>query len=212
MPSFTLYNTSGKAVGTVEQPALFQEPVNQPLIHRYFVWVRSMLRPTLAHTLTRGEVSGGGKKPWKQKGTGRARVGSSRSPIWRHGGIIFGPRNTQNWETRMPRTERRKAMFSALASKAQSESIIVLDEWTLEAPKTKEAVQLLANFPQTAGKKVLHLSTAFDKNLFASTRNLPGFDSKTVQSANIIDLLNHDLLLLTKDSLEQLEKHFTRDL
>jgi large subunit ribosomal protein L4 len=207
MPTFTLYNTDGKAVGTVEQPVLFQEPVNKPLIHRYFLWVRTMLRPTLAHTKTRGEISGGGKKPWKQKGTGRARIGSTRAPHWRHGGVVFGPRNTQNWETRMPRSERRKAMFSALASKA--ESIIVLDEWNLDAPKTKAVTAMLANFPQATDKKVLHLHGTYEHNLFAATRNLPKVASKTIQSANIIDLLNSDVLVLTKESLEQLEKHFT---
>ena len=209
MPSFDIYNLEGKVVGTVEQPLLFQTPVDQKLIHRYFLWVRSMIRETLAHTKTRGEVSGGGKKPWKQKGTGRARVGSSRSPIWRKGGITFGPRKEQNWETRMPRGERRKALFGTLASKAESKSIVVLEDWTLEIPKTKSVLELLSHLPITPEQKVLHIHSIFDTNLFASTNNLSRVTSKTIQNTNIIDLLNNDVLLLTKDTLVKLEEHFT---
>ena len=209
MTSFKLYTIEGKEAGTVEQPALFQESVNQPLIHRYFVWVRSMLRETLSNTKTRGEVSGGGRKPWKQKGTGRARIGSTRAPHWRHGGVAFGPSSDRNWATRMPRTERRKALFSALSSLAANDGVIVLDSWTMDAPKTKEAIRVLGNFPALADKKVLFVNTNVDKNLFASTHNLPKVNTKTIQAANIIDILNADALLLTKDTLADLEKHFS---
>jgi large subunit ribosomal protein L4 len=212
MATFTLYNTKGEKVGTVDQPALFETPVDQKLIHRYFIWVRTMLRHTLSDTKTRGEVSGGGKKPWKQKGTGRARVGSSRSPIWRTGGTVFGPLKARNWATRMPRTERRKAFFSALASKAQSDSIIVLDSWTMDAPKTQKVNELLAALPIKAGQKVLHINPDVDANLFRSTNNLPLVTSKTVAAANIIDILNHDVLLLTKATVERLEQHFSPSL
>lgn len=196
-------------MGSVEQPELFQTPIDSKLIHRYMVWVRTMLRSTLSHTKTRGEVSGGGKKPWKQKGTGRARVGSTRSPIWRHGGVVFGPLSTRNWKTRMPRAERRKALFSAMASKAAQNSIIVLDSWTMETPRTKDIVALAATVPGLAGKKVLHMHPEYDHAVFTSTRNLPGFTSKTVQAVNILDLLDHDVVLLTQEALASLEQHFT---
>ena len=212
MPTFPIYNLKGEAVGTVEQPSLFSTPVDQKLIHRYFVWVRTMLRHTLADTKTRGEVSGGGKKPWRQKGTGRARVGSSRSPIWRKGGTVFGPQKEQTWATRMPRAERRKALFSALASKAEGNQIIVLNEWTMDVPRTKTVMELLTVLPIAAGKKVLHIHPEYTHTLFASTRNLPGVESKTIQATNIIDILNHDIVLLTKDSLDKLEEHFTPSL
>ena len=208
MASFNVYNLDGKSVGTVERPELFNTPVDEKLIHRYFVWVRTMLRHTLAHTKTRGDVSGGGKKPWRQKGTGRARVGSSRSPIWRTGGIVFGPRKEQTWATRMPRTERRKAFFSSLASKAVAENgVIILDEWTMEAPRTKFITELLAKL--SIEGKVLHIAPEYQDTIFKSTRNLPGITSKTIQATTVIDILNHDVLLLTKEGLKNLEEHFT---
>ena len=209
MPTFTLYNTQGETVGTVEQPEIFQIPVDVPLIHRYFVWVRSMLRPSIAHTKTRGEVSGGGRKPWKQKGTGRARIGSTRAPHWRHGGVVFGPTPERNWETRMPRGERRKALLSALSSKAQADQVIILDSWTMNTPKTKAAEALLKAVQPLQNKKVLHIHGSFDEALFASTRNLQGFNSKTVQAFNIIDLLGADRLLLTRESLDRLNEQFS---
>lgn len=209
MPQFTLYNLKGEDVGSIEQPTLFQTPVDERLIHRYFIWVRTMLRHTLAHTKTRGEVRGGGKKPWKQKGTGRARVGSSRSPLWRKGGTVFGPRKTQTWNTRMPRTERRKALFSALSSKAQTSNIHVLDSWEMDTPKTKEVITLISTIPSYVNQKVLFINSSFDKNIFKSIDNLPRVQVKTVTSANIIDILNSDILLFTKDSLNAFEGHFT---
>lgn len=205
MKQFTLYTIDGKEAGKVDMPAIFQEAVNEKLIHRYVTWVRSMLRSTIAHTKTRGEVSGGGKKPWRQKGTGRARVGSTRNPVWRHGGTVFGPRNEQTFATRMPRSERQKAFASALSSKANQ--VVVLKELSLPAPKTKEMIAILSKLPHQ-GKKVLHIHPEHDINLFASTRNLPYVHSTTVAELNVLDVLNHDVLLLTADGLTALDKHF----
>jgi large subunit ribosomal protein L4 len=205
---FKIYNLEGQAVDEIDQPNLFQTPVDEKLIHRYFVWVRNMLRPTISNTKTRGEVSGGGKKPWKQKGTGRARVGSSRSPIWRKGGIVFGPLKEQTFATRMPRSERRKALFSALAAKAIDNQILILESWEMTTPKTKEAIKVRANLSLN-DKKVLHLHAEFSPNLFLSTQNIPNFNSKTVQNMNIIDILNHDSIIMTKDTLNSLDQHFT---
>lgn len=208
MSTFDLYNLKAEKIGTVEQPAFFQTPVDEKLIHRYFIWVRSLLRHTVAHTKTRGDISGGGKKPWRQKGTGRARSGSSRNPIWRHGGTIFGPNKDQTFATRMPRKERQKAFMGALAAKANSNNVVVLDAWTMDAPKTQEARNLLNTLP-TAGKKVLHIHPEYNHTIFASLRNLPGVSTTTIQEMNVIDVLNHDVLLLTKDTVQALEKHFT---
>lgn len=209
MPSFTLYNLKGESVGTVDQPALFQTPVDEKLIHRYFIWVRTMIRHTLAHTKNRGEVRGGGRKPWKQKGTGRARVGSSRSPLWRSGGTVFGPQKTQTWNTRMPRSERRKALFSALSSKALLNGICVLSEWEMKVPKTKEVITLLNALPDVVDKKVLYIGESFEPTIFKSIGNLPKIQAKTVAAVNIIDILNCDTILFTKNSLEALVNHFT---
>jgi large subunit ribosomal protein L4 len=204
MSTFNLYNLEGVKTGTVAKPALFETPVNQSLIHRYFVWVRSVLRNNLAHTKTRGEVSGGGRKPWKQKGTGRARSGSNRNPIWRHGGTIFGPLNTQTFATRMPRAERRKALFSALASKA--DHVVVLES-PRQAGKTKEAVALFKTL-KIDGKKVLELHASFDAQNFKASANIPGVVAKTISHANVIDILHADVLLFSKESLEALDTHF----
>lgn len=209
MADFIVYTTDGKEAGKMAMPSIFQVPVDEKLIHRYVTWVQSMLRSSIAHTKTRGEVSGGGKKPWRQKGTGRARSGSSRNPIWRHGGTIFGPLAERNFETRMPRGERRKAFMSALSAKAKAKQVVVLDELAFKAPKTSAMVTILDALPGVPGKKVLHIHTALDMPVFASTHNLPKIDSTTVATLNVIDVMNHDILLLTKESVEALEKHFT---
>lgn len=209
MNTFTIYTTDGKEAGKMDIPSLFQTPVDEKLIHRYVTWVRSTLRSTIAHTKTRGDVSGGGKKPWRQKGTGRARSGSNRNPIWRHGGTIFGPLKVQTFATRMPRQERRKAFMGALSAKAASNNVIVVDALTLDAPKTRTMVNVFSHFPTTASKKVLHIHPAEEAAVFLSTRNIPGVDSKTVAELNVLDVLNHDVLFMTKEAVAALEQHFT---
>jgi large subunit ribosomal protein L4 len=209
MTKTPIYTIEGKEVGTLELPSLFAVPVDERLIHKYYLWVRNMLRHTIAHTKTRGDVSGGGKKPWKQKGTGRARSGSTRNPIWRHGGTVFGPNSDQTYATRMPRQERRKALFGALSAKANANNIIIFDKLELAVPKTKDMVAVLTAVPALTGKKVLHVHEVADKNLFASTRNIPRLRSTTVQEMNIIDILDHDVIMLTKDAVLALENHFT---
>jgi large subunit ribosomal protein L4 len=205
---FTLYSIEGKEVGSVPRPELFDTPVNQKLIHRYFIWVGTMLRNTLAHTKTRGEVRGGGKKPYKQKGTGRARTGSIRNPIWRTGGTVFGPRKEQTYATRMPRGERRLAMFSALSAKANIDGIRILDAWAPAAPSTKAGIQLLQNL-QIADKKVLYVATEYSLATFKSVSNIPKVSAVTLSNLNIIELLNHDVLVMDQESLAALERHFT---
>lgn len=209
MSDFNVYTIEGKEAGKLAVPALFEVPVDQKLIHRYVTWVQGMLRSSIAHTKTRGDVSGGGKKPWKQKGTGRARSGSTRNPIWRHGGTIFGPQSERNFETRMPRQERRKAFMSALSAKAEAKQVLVLDKLAFEQPKTRQMVTVLASLPGVAGKKVLHIHDIEDMAVFGSTSNLPKVDSTTVAKLNVLDVMNHDVLLMTKDSVAALEKHFT---
>jgi large subunit ribosomal protein L4 len=205
---FPIYNQEGTKVGEIEQPIIFQQEVQPGLIHRYFVWVRSMVRQQFAHTKTRGEVSGGGKKPWKQKGTGRARVGSSRTPLWRKGGIVFGPRKNQTWITRLPRAERRKALFSAFSAKAADQAVIILEDLTIDTPQTKSVLAVLNVLP-VAGKKVLHIHDSYQPKLFNAFRNLPNVSSKTISYVNLTDLLNSDAILMTRPTLESLAKHFS---
>ena len=208
----TYYNQKGQEAGKLDIPeSLFGLPWNADLVYQVVLAMRSNERDPIAHTKTRGEVRGGGKKPWRQKGTGRARVGSSRSPIWRTGGVVFGPRKEQTWATRMPRTERRKALFSALSSKALNEQVIILEDWIMTTPKTKEVVALVGKLPIDQRQKVLHIHGSYDPILFSSTNNLTKVTSKTVQNMNILDIMNNDILLLTKESLNSLEAHFTND-
>jgi large subunit ribosomal protein L4 len=208
MKDLIVYTIDGKESGKMAMPEIFQIPVDEKLIHRYVTWVQTMLRSSIAHTKTRGDVRGGGKKPWKQKGTGRARSGSTRNPIWRHGGTIFGPLAERNFATRMPRQERRKAFMSALSAKAAGSQVVVLEELIMAAPKTKKMIAILAALP-THGKKVLHIHDTKDMAVFASTSNIPRVRSTTVAELNVIDVMNHDVLLITKDSIAALEKHFT---
>jgi large subunit ribosomal protein L4 len=208
MSTLNVYNSEGAVVKTVDLPAIFTVPVNEPLIHRYMVWVRTVIRPTIAHTKTRGDVSGGGKKPWKQKGTGRARVGSSRSPLWRTGGIVFGPRKTQNWATRMPRQERRQALLSALSAKASANNIVILDQLSIERPSTKEMKSLFDTLPTTVGKKVLVIYPTFEDSVFKATSNLPKVTTKTISYMNILDVLHNDVVLMTEDTLEKFSQQF----
>jgi large subunit ribosomal protein L4 len=209
MAQFTVYTIEGKETGKIDMPSLFQVPVDEKLIHRYVTWIRSLLRDSVAHTKTRGEVSGGGKKPWRQKGTGRARTGSTRNPIWRHGGTIFGPRSERTFATRMPRQERRKAFMSVLSAKAEGNNVVIIDEFGFKEPKTKVMAEMLTKLPNTDGKKVLHISAAEDAPVFLSMRNLPKAGATTVAELNVLDVLNHDVLLFTKESIAALEQHFT---
>ena len=209
MATLPLYTIEGKEAGTVERPAFFEVPVDANLVHRYFLWVRSLLRNPVAHTKNRGEVSGGGKKPWKQKGTGRARVGSSRNPVWRHGGTVFGPRKEQTFATRMPRAERRKALFSALSDKAQNNAVIVLDAPVATLASTKTFLTLLGKLPITEKQKVLHVEAEYDQTAFSAGRNLTRVNTRTISRLNIIDVLHADILLIDKDTLNKLEQHFT---
>lgn len=209
MSNLPVYNLEGEKVGTVPRPSMLSVPVDEKLIHRYFVWVRTMIRSTIAHTKTRGEISGGGKKPWKQKGTGRARTGSTRNPLWRGGGTIFGPRSTQTYATRMPRNERRKALFSALSSKADKNGIVIVDEWKVEPLKTKTVATILDKLPIEGDKKILQVFPSYDAEAIRPVRNIANLTPCTFSQLNIVNVLNSDIVLITKDGLTQLEQHFT---
>ena len=137
----TVYNQKGESVGEVElNSKIFEVKPNMHLLAEAVRIQQSNSRSGNANTKTRGEVSGGGKKPWKQKGTGRARAGSTRSPIWRHGGVTFGPRANQNWELKINKKAKTKALFMSLSDKAKNGSVIVIDQIALDQPKTKEFV------------------------------------------------------------------------
>jgi large subunit ribosomal protein L4 len=204
MPRVSLYNVNGDQLGEVElNNEVFGVPVNSFVLHDVVVKHLAGRRRGTSDTKTRGEVSGGGRKPWRQKGTGRARHGSIRSPLWRGGGIIFGP-HPRDYSYTIPKKVRRLAIKSALSSKVEGGKILVLDELKLERPKTREMLDILDNLKVTEG--VLLVTALKDENVFKSARNIPGVKSVTVKGLNIYDLLAFDTLIITRDALARVEE------
>lgn len=210
----TVYNQKGEVVGDVElNSKIFEVKPNRHLLAEAVRIHQSNSRAGTSHTKTRGEVSGGGKKPWKQKGTGRARVGSTRSPIWRHGGITFGPRNARNWELKINKKAKTAALFMSLSDKAKENQFIVIDQISLEQPKTKEFVKVLTDLRfkiKDLGKKPLLVMPKKDDKLMRSTANLKSVTSVLASSLNILDVLKADSMIVTKDSLPVIEKTYLK--
>ena len=164
---------------------------------------QSNMRQATAKVLTRSEVRGGGKKPWRQKGTGRARAGSNRSPLWRHGGIVFGPTGTQNYKLSQNKKAHALAVKSALTLKAQNKDIIVVDALNFEAPSTKAAVDFLAK--ANAKAKTLIVIADDNDNLVASARNIPGVIVVKTNNLSVYDVLNTNSLVFTKEAIKAVE-------
>lgn len=204
MPKVALYNVSGKQVGDIElKDDIFGTEINESVLHDVVVMQLANRRQGTASTKTRAEISGGGKKPWRQKGTGRARAGSSRSPLWRTGGIVFGP-HPRSYNYTMPKKIKRVAIKSALSSKVQNGNIIVLEELSLQQPKTKDMVEILNNLK--IDKKALVVTAGVDTNVIKSARNIPGVTPAFASSLNVYDILNHDKLVITKDAVSKVEE------
>jgi large subunit ribosomal protein L4 len=208
----SVYNPQAEVIGEIELNAKIFEV--KPSIHLLAEAVRiqaANARKGLAHTKTRGEVSGGGKKPWKQKGTGRARAGSTRGPIWRHGGVALGPRSDRNWSLKINKKAKTKALFMSLSDKANAGKIVILDGLNMEKPKTKEFLQVWAALNQKTqglGKKQLFVLPKANDSLVKSSRNLPAVSPVMASSLNVTDVLNTDTLVLMKDSLPVIEKTY----
>ncbi len=201
-----LYNAKGDKVRDIDLPdAIFGIVPNVHEMHRHLVRQLANWRAGTHSTLTRSEVSGGGKKPWKQKGTGRARQGSSRSPLWRHGGVIFGPK-PRSYETQLPRKIRRLALRSALASR--KDSMVAIENWAIETPKTKTMVSLLDKMG-AKGKVVLILHE-HDDNLELSARNLPAVKVILSHNLNVKDLLEADKIVATQGALDYIAEVFAQ--
>lgn len=170
-------------------------------------------RKGLAHTKTRGEVRGGGKKPWKQKGTGRARAGSIRGPIWRHGGIALGPRSDRNWELKINKKAKAKALCMSLSDKATNGHLIVVDAIALEPVKTKAFVKVMATFSDKVkefGKKQLMVLPKKDDSLVRASRNIQTVSTSLANTLNIADVLKADSIIVLKDSLPVIEKTYAK--
>lgn len=204
MPTVSLYNIAGVKTGEFElNDAVFGVEVNEAVMHQALVRQLSNERLGTHMTKTRGLVRGGGKKPWRQKGTGRARAGSTRSPLWVGGGTVFGPQPRSYYKA-MPRKARRLAVKSALSEKVINNDIFVLDEITLPAPKTKEVLTMLNNFEIGDAKALI--ITEGNEIVERCARNIQGVKAIATESINIFDLLHHDKLFITKGAVAKIEE------
>jgi len=201
-----VYNVQGEVVGEVElSDALFGAEVNEALMHQAVVAYLSNQRQGTASTRGRSEVRGGGRKPWRQKGTGLARTGSIRSPIFRGGGIIFGPK-PRDFRTALPKRMRRKALSSALSAKLRDGDLVILDRIDLAEARTKFVVSLLDKFNVRGAALIVTPET--DRNLVLSARNIPGVDTQRAENINVYDLMAHGKVLMTRDAVTKVEEVF----
>ena len=204
MPKVAVYTVAGQQTGDLElNESVFGVEVNEALIHQAVVMQLAAQRLGTHATKTRGLVRGGGRKPWKQKGTGRARSGSTRSPIWVGGGTVFGP-TPRSYAFRMPRKQRRLAIKCALSDKVQSGDFVVLENLDFAAPKTKDVVKMLNDF--SVDKKVLLITAETVENVEKSSRNIPGVKAISSCGLNVYDILNHNKLFITKDAITRIEE------
>jgi len=203
MPKVALYNTSGKQLGDIElSDEIFGAEINETVVHEVVKAYLANQRQGTQSALTRAEVSGGGKKPWKQKGTGRARQGSTRSPQWRHGGVVFAPK-PRDYRIGVNKKVKRIALKSVLTSKVNDNELLILDTFTLSAPKTKEMAAVLKALSVNKALIVLPESNA---ELERAARNIQGVKTALVGTLNTYDILKYEKLILTKDAALKIEE------
>jgi len=204
MPKVALLNQSGSQVGEIElNESVFGIEPNQHVLFEAIVMQRASLRQGTHKVKGRSEVRGGGRKPWRQKGTGRARQGSIRSPQWRGGGIVFGP-VPRSYSYKLPKKVRRLAIKSALSSKVLEENILVLESLALETPKTKDFKAVLTGL--SVDKKALVVTANLEENVALSARNIPGVTVVTADGISVLDVVSHDKLIMTKAAVEKVEE------
>jgi len=208
-----VYNLKNEVVGSIELPSeVFNTKWNPTLVKQVLDAQMANVRKPWAHVMDRSEVSGGGKKPWRQKGTGRARHGSTRSPIWVGGGKAHGPRNDKDYSQKVNKKMKRVALFAALSLKAKDGEVKVFETLVIEQPKTKTLASALKGMITLAkgGKRydVLLVSDAANKNLFRAASNLEKTKVLAADSLNIYDVLNHKNLFIDKDMVATIEKHY----
>ena len=207
MPSTTVYNMAGEALEKLDlSEQVFGVTPNVAVLHQVVTAQLVNRRQGNASTKTRSEVAGGGRKPYKQKGTGRARQGSIRAPQFRHGGVVFGPR-PHEYHHDVPKKMRRLAIKSALSDKVANEQLIVLRDLTLESPRTKEMLAILANLPVN-GRRILMMLPKRDENIVLSTRNIPSAKVQHVASINVVELLKHDCVIMSEETVRWIEMVF----
>ena len=200
---YDVINTKGEVVGNVDlADEIFGIEPNEAAVHQTVVAYLANQRQGTQSAKTRAEVSGGGRKPWRQKGTGRARVGSSRNPVWHHGGVAFAPK-PRDYSQHVNKKVRRLAMKSVFSAKAADRELFVLDELSFDAPKTKQMVEVLGNLKVS---KALVVLPENDMNVYKSVSNIPGADCTTVGTLNVYDMLLYDNMIITKASLEKIQE------
>ncbi|MBX6394559.1 MAG: 50S ribosomal protein L4 [Alicyclobacillaceae bacterium] len=208
MPKVAVYNTAGEQVGEIElSEQVFGVRVKPAVLHQAVVAQLANARQGTHATKTRARVRGGGRKPWRQKGTGRARQGSIRAPQWVGGGTVFGPQ-PRDYSIRLPKKVRRLAIRGALSSKVNEGTLIVLEDLQLEAPKTKEMVRILSNL-RVPGKALV-VGEGVNQTVYLSARNIPGVKYLPATDINVVDLLHHDHLVVTKNAVTRIEEVFAK--
>ena len=203
MPTVGLFNKEGNKIEDIQlNDKVFAVEVNADAMHQVVVALLANKRQGTQSAKTRAEVRGGGIKPWRQKGTGRARQGSIRAPQWIKGGVVFAPK-PRDYRMSIPKSMRRVAMLSALTSKVQNDEMVVLDSLTLEAPKTKEIVKMLNAFN---AKKTLIVTAEANETVYKSARNIEGAAVLPVNNINVYDLLKYSKVIMTKDAVSKIEE------
>jgi len=203
MATLAVYNTDGKEVEKIDlSDNIFGVEINETLVHKAVVTYLANNRQGTQSALTRSEVSGGGKKPWRQKGTGHARQGSTRSPQWTGGGVVFAPK-PRDYSRKMNKRERQIALFSALTSKVQDEKMIVVDQLSMDAPKTAAFAEILKNLK---AESALVVTKDKNDNVVLSARNIPDVATTISTSINVYDILKYDSLIITKDAAKAIEE------
>ncbi|MDX9913630.1 MAG: 50S ribosomal protein L4 [Candidatus Moranbacteria bacterium] len=202
-----VYNLEGKKVKDIElSEAVFNVALNSELLHEVYVSMDANQRVAIAHTKGRGEVAGSGRKPWKQKGTGRARAGSASSPIWRGGGIVFGPTKDRNFKKKINKKANTKSILMALSEKLRSEQLIIVDKLEAANKKTKDIASALTAL-KLKGSVLINLAEG-EADTYLYTRNLKKVKCTPINNLNVLDILNHKSLVLSEESVKYLEKKY----
>ena len=205
MPELSIYNNSGNEVEKINlNKEIFEENVNEHVVHEAVTAQLAAKRQGNASTKGRSEVRGGGRKPWRQKGTGRARHGSIRSPLWVGGGITFGPK-PRSYKKKINRKTKKLAIRSVLTAKANAGELLIIDELSFDRPKTKDAKEILNNLSLN-DKKVLFVLPEKDKNAYLSIRNIANAKTMVLDGMNVYDLLNNDMVVIPQAALDKLEE------
>ena len=203
-----VYNQKGEKLKEVLLPKeIFEVPMNSDLVHQVVVSQMANRRRIIAHTKNRGEVSGGGKKPWAQKGLGRARQGSTRSPIWRHGGVVFGPRKEKVFKKKIPKKMKRKALFMVLSAKVKNNLLVLVDKLELEKAKTKLIAEIFKKLPSRDEGTLIALPV-LEKNIILAARNLPKVQLMQAKDLNALDLLSFKYLIMPEECLKLMKENF----